>query len=113
MNFEFLNNEESFKIALFVTAALVGVLVSYCNRWASLPGKAPVSELFGYLFGDPKSVIKVIVKTLTMIAGAVTLDYLSSLSLSQIILAAFGLGMMVPEKMNEQAKTEPTKNTDG
>lgn len=89
------------QILIFITSELLGMLYAYCWKWVELKEKI---SLFSYLFGDSKETLKVILVFTSTVVGTVGLDYLNSLNTFQTILAGCGIGLLIPQKVNEKEK---------
>lgn len=99
--------EQIYQIVYFVLAGLFGMLYAYCWRWVELKNSP---SLWSYLFGDKKETLKVLLVFISTVAGTIGLDYLSNLSTFQILLAGGGLGLLIPQKVDE--KESKNKNGD-
>ena len=89
----------------------MGMLYAYCWKWVELKDS---TSLIGYLFGNRKETLKVLLVFISTIVGTVGLDYLNNLSTFQIILAGGGLGLLIPQKVAEkESKLEEEKLKNG
>ena len=91
---------EAVKIILFVASGLFGMSFAYCRKWAHTDTGA---GLFMYMFGDERATMRVITTFVAMCVGAGGLSYLDTLTINQIIIAGAGIGLLVPQTL-EQSK---------
>lgn len=92
------------QIFIFVGSGLLGMLYAYCWKWVELPTKV---SLFSFLFGNTKETLKVLLVFISTIVGTIGLDYLSNMNMFQTIVAGYGIGLLIPQKVTEK---ESTKN---
>ena len=92
---------EAVKIILFVASGLFGMSFAYCRKWAHTDTGA---GLFMYMFGDERATMRAITTFVAMCVGAGGLSYLDTLTINQIIIAGAGIGLLVPQTV-EQNKT--------
>lgn len=95
--------QEVYQILLFVGSGILGMLYAYCWKWVELKDSP---SLISFLFGNKKETLKVLLVFISTIAGTVGLDYLSTLSTFQILLAGAGLGLLIPQKVAEKSIKE-------
>lgn len=95
------------KMSIFIGSGLLGMLYSYAWKWAEMPKGV---SLFSYLFCDTKATTKAILTFCGAIAGVASLDYVNSLTLTQLIVAGGSVGLMIPEKV--EAKNAKLGNSD-
>lgn len=93
---------EAVKIVMFVISGLFGMFFAYCRKWAH--GEKEIG-LFIYMFGDERATMRAITTFIAMCVGAGGLSYLDTLSINQIIIAGAGIGLLVPQTV-EQNKEE-------
>lgn len=84
------------KMSIFIGSGLLGMLYSYAWKWAEMPKGV---SLLSYLFCDTKATTKAILTFCGAVAGVASLDYISSLTLTQLIVAGGSVGLMIPEKV--------------
>ncbi len=96
------------QIAIFVASGLLGMLYAYCWKWVELTRKV---SLISYLFGDSKETLKVVLIFISTVVGTVGLDYLNSMNTFQTILAGCGIGLLIPQKVNEKERMENGKSS--
>jgi len=87
------------QVLIFVGSGILGMLYAYCWKWVELKDSP---SLFIYLFGNKKETLKVLLVFISTAVGTIGLDYLSNLSIFQIILAGGGLGLLIPQKVSEK-----------
>lgn len=97
MSIDLLNLGDMQKMMLFAGSGIIGMLFSYYRRWSWDHGDV---SLFSYLFGDWHAVGRAVTTLILLCAGAGGLSYLQTLSFDQIVVAGFGLGLIVPDKAN-------------
>jgi len=97
---EFLQDLNQFeKIGLFAITAILGMGYSYFKRWS---WETEGIRLGTYLFGDTHAIGRAVTTLAGLCIVTGMLGYLDSLEADKIIVAAFGLGMMVPEKVDKE-----------
>lgn len=87
---------EAQPILLFSVAGVLGMVFSYLRIWSYEYEHLTLTQFF---FGDPHATGRAITTLGLLIAGAGGLDYLSALTQHQLIIAGFGLGLIVPERV--------------
>lgn len=91
------------KSIAFVLAGLLGMIYAYYRKWSF---DAIQSPFFVYILGDGHATGRALTTLGAMCAGAGGLDYLTPLTLSQIIIAGAGIGLLVPQTVeNKKEKT--------
>jgi hypothetical protein len=106
MLFDLASITDAHKMIMFAMSGLIGMLFSYYRRWSWLSEKV---SLFSYLFGDWHAVGRALTTLILLCAGAGGLAYLQTLSIEQIIIAGFGLGLVVPDKVENAGVNERAK----
>lgn len=89
------------KSIAFVASGLLGMVYAYYRKWSFDAIQAP---FFVYIFGDGHAVGRALTTLGAMCAGAGGLDYLTPLTLSQIIIAGAGIGLLVPQTVENKGK---------
>lgn len=89
------------KSIAFVLSGLAGMVYAYYRKWSFDAIQAP---FFVYIFGDGHAVGRALTTLGAMCAGAGGLDYLTPLTLSQIIIAGAGIGLLVPQTVEIKGK---------
>ncbi len=88
------------QVALFCAVSFASMVVAYVRIWAN---ESPDNvTLWQYLTSDKRAVARAMTTLLTLWAAAGGFDYLSGMSDKEIIGAAIGLGLMVPQRAAAQ-----------
>lgn len=82
----------------FVIPGIFGMLYAYMWRWVD---KEKTKTLYQYLFGDKKAFVKAILVFIASCAGVLTMDYLNLLDNTHLMLAGLGLGLLIPQKVED------------
>lgn len=96
---ELLDKAEVLRISLFVASGLIGMAYSYYRKWSF---EEVNKGLFFYMFGDMHAFGRAITTFVAMCAGAGGLSYLDSLTITQIIIAGAGIGLLVPQTVDQK-----------
>lgn len=95
---QLIDKAEAVKIILFVVSGLFGMLFAYCRKWAHADMEA---GLFMYMFGDERATMKAITTFIALCVGTGGLSYLDTLTMNQIIIAGAGIGLLVPQTVEQ------------
>lgn len=104
---ELVDKEAAIRIGLFVISGIVGVLFAYYRKWS---WDVPNIGLFQYIFGDPHAIGRALTTLAAMCAGAGGLSYLDSLTASQILIAGAGIGLLVPQTVDQKKEGKSNAN---
>ena len=89
--------------ALFCAVSFCTVIISYIKIWAT---ETETVTLWQYLTGDKRAIARALVALLSLWAAAGGFDYLANLTDQEIIGAAIGLGMLVPQRADSMRVSE-------
>lgn len=88
-------------MAIFAGSGMLGMIYAYYRKWSF---DVLNRSLFAYIFGDWHAIGRALTTLAAMCAGAGGLDYLDTLSLNQIIIAGAGIGLLVPQTVENKRK---------
>lgn len=89
------------KIGIFVASGLIGMGYAYYRKWSyEITGIG----LLAYMFGDAHATGRALTTFAALCAGAGGLSYLDSLTANQIIIAGCGIGLLVPQTVDQKNK---------
>ncbi len=98
---ELIDKAEAIRLGAFVVSGIVGMLYAYYRKWSF---ETVDKGLAGYMFGDAHATGRAITTFAAMCAGAGGLSYLDGLTMSQIIIAGAGIGLLVPQTVENRRK---------
>lgn len=98
---ELIDKAEAIRLGAFVVSGIVGMLYAYYRKWSF---EVAEKGLAGYMFGDAHATGRAITTFAAMCAGAGGLSYLDGLTMSQIIIAGAGIGLLVPQTVENKGK---------
>ena len=98
-----LSNLEISSLSLFIASAVAGMVFAYYRKWSWSEIDKP---LWIYLTGDKHATGRALTTLVLMCGAAGSLDYLNSLTDIQIVIAAAGIGYMVPSTIEQQTRSE-------
>lgn len=81
---------------IFSAAGVTGMIFAYLRIWSYEYEHLTFAQFF---FGDPHATGRAVTTLGLLIAGAGGLDYLSTMTHHQLIIAGFSLGLIVPERV--------------
>ena len=96
---------EAQPILMFSGAGVLGMAFSYLRIWSYEYGDLTLEQFF---FGDPHATVRAVTTLGLLIAGAGGLDYLSTMTHHQLIIAGFSLGLIVPERVKNGKVSDTT-----
>ena len=85
---------------LFCICSMGSMIVAYVKIWANETDGLDV-KLWTYLTGDKKAVARAFTSLFALWAGASGFSYLSGLSDQEIVGAAIGVGLLVPQRAQQ------------
>lgn len=89
------------RIGMFITSGLAGMVYAYYRKWSH---EIPNSGLLAYMFGDAHATGRALTTFAALCAGAGGLSYLDALTANQIIIAGCGIGLLVPQTVDQKNK---------
>ena len=89
--------------ALFCAVSFATVVISYVKIWTQ---ETETVTLWQYLTGDKRAMARAFIALLSLWAAAGGFDYLANLTDQEIIGAAIGLGMLVPQRADSMRVSE-------
>lgn len=98
---ELIDKELAMRLGLFVVSGLTGMIYAYYRRWSF---EISDSGLLQYMFGDAHATGRAITTFAAMCAGAGGLSYLDGLTMSQVVIAGAGIGLLVPQAVDKGKK---------
>lgn len=98
---ELIDKELAMRLGLFIASGVVGMFFGYYRRWSF---EALDIKFWSYMFGDWHAVGRALTTLAAMCAGAGGLSYLDGLTMSQIIIAGAGIGILVPQTVDKNKK---------
>ncbi len=96
---------EAQPVLLFSGAGVLGMAFSYLRIWSYEYEHLTLAQFF---FGDPHATGRAVTTLGLLIAGAGGLDYLSTMTHHQLIIAGFSLGLIVPERVKNGKVSDTT-----
>ena len=96
---DYIDVAEAVRIGIFIASGIVGMLYAYYRKWSF---EISDKGLLAYMFGDAHATGRAITTFAAMCAGAGGLSYLDSLTVSQIIIAGAGIGLLVPQNLEQR-----------
>ena len=96
---------EAQPVLLFSGAGVLGMAFSYLRIWSYEYEHLTFAQFF---FGDPHATGRAVTTLGLLIAGAGGLDYLSTMTHHQLIIAGFSLGLIVPERVKNGKVSDTT-----
>lgn len=91
------------KSMTFAFSALLGMIYAYYRKWSE---SDLMISVWTYMFGNPHAIGRALTTLIALCVGAGGLDYLEPLSLNQIFLAGAGIGLLVPQTVENRKKND-------
>lgn len=95
---DYFDQELALRAGTFLFSSAVGMIYAYYRKWSWSDN---TKTFLQYILADRKAAGRAITTLLALCAGAGGLSYLDNLSMSQIIIAGIGIGLIVPERVEE------------
>lgn len=100
---DLISDQDVSRAMLFLVCSIVGMVYGYYRRWSY--GEHTVSFIT-YSTGDSKAIGRAFTTLFALVFTAGGFDYLDHLTLSQIVGAGIGLGLLVPETVDKKYHKE-------
>ena len=101
-------------MVIFAGSALAGMGFAYYRKWS---WEALDINFSTYAFGDKHALGRAVTTLGVLLAAAGSLDYLSSMTVNQLLVAGAGIGFMVPNNVEaeklKQLKKQKEDKEDG
>lgn len=88
------------KALWFIIPGLLGMLYAYTWKFVD---EIKDKTYFTYLFGDTRALLKALLVFIASSAGMLSLDYLNLLDELHLMIAGVGLGLLIPQKVDEKS----------
>ena len=93
-------------VVLLTACSILGTVYAYLQKWAWSKDRdsAKAVGLRTYLFGDGRAVARSFTKLIGALAVTVTVDMTAGMDVTSVIVLGFGIGLAIPEKVEQQEK---------
>lgn len=95
---DYIDTAEAMRSVMFVVSGVLGMYYAYLVKWSRSDSKLGAHA---YMFCNKKAAMTAVLTFVAMCVGAGGLSYLDTLTINQIIIAGAGIGLLVPQTVEQ------------